>query len=67
MTDDSAPEIEQKKTTPRMLVKRMWFPTHGRLNRRVEKRSEQGWSFRGCVASGLLGLVLVHLVYEARA
>lgn len=47
-----------------MDVKRMWFPTHGRLQRRVIKRREDGWVFRGCVPSGLFGLFLAQLVYE---
>lgn len=47
-----------------MNVKRMWFPTHGRLTRRVSAQRRNGWVFRGQVASGILGLILVHLVYE---
>jgi hypothetical protein len=47
-----------------MNVKRMWFPTHGRLQRRVISQREKGMAFRGQVASGILGLILVHLVYE---
>lgn len=47
-----------------MNVKRMWFPTHGRLTRRVSAQRQNGWVFRGQVASGILGLILVHLVYE---
>ena len=47
-----------------MNVKRMWFPTHGRLQRRVIGQKQNGWAFRGQVASGILGLILVHLVYE---
>lgn len=47
-----------------MNVKRMWFPTHGRLQRRVISQRQNGMAFRGQVASGIVGLILVHLVYE---
>ena len=47
-------------------VKRMWFPTHGRIQRRIAKHSDNGWTFTGCVASGILGLLLCHLAYEQR-
>ena len=47
-------------------VKRIFLPRHGRISRRIAKRAEHGWSFTGCVPSGILGLFLCHLAYERR-
>jgi hypothetical protein len=34
-----------------MTVQYIWFPTHGRMRRRIAKRAEEGLLFRGFLFS----------------
>jgi hypothetical protein len=47
-----------------MIVKRCFFPSHGRIQRRVNARRERGQVFRGSVWSFWWGPLCAFLVYD---
>ncbi len=49
-----------------MEVHRIFFPSHGRIQRRVNKRKEEGLIFAGSVWSFWWGPFCAFLVYERR-
>lgn len=48
--------------TCEMEVQYVWFPTHGRMRRRIEKRGRLGLAFRGQLIS--INGLRIGLVYE---